>query len=955
MRHLRACVRLQFHRDFTFDHLIPLLDYFAELGISHIYASPILKARPGSTHGYDVVDPGQVNPELGGEAALERLVHALRRHGMGLIVDFVPNHMAVGGSDNPWWLDVLEWGARSPFAKFFDIQWNSPDPLLTGQPLVPFLRTDYGEALNSGEIQLHFDAATGSFYAAHFDHRFPLCPTTYNEILDLTLDESLKSLSRRFGQLDRSANYWHEAPELQRQLSIRAEEENLREQIALALKRFNVEPADGNATSTAEAREQNVQRFHQLLELQHYRLASWRAAADDINWRRFFDINELAGLRMEHAEVFAAVHKKMFDLIQRGLIDGLRLDHIDGLANPRAYCRQLRRQVTDLLRQRPASRRKLHFPIYVEKILAGDEQLATHWRVDGTTGYEFMNQVSLVQHQDTSAESLAGVWQQISGRSANFREEILEARRLVLTTSLSGDFESVAQNLLLIARTHINTRDFTLVAIRRALLELIAHFPVYRTYVTGCPRSPQDERYFSAALDGARSVLGESDGPLLDQLNLWLGGEPLYQLPPDDTRELRRKTLARFQQLTSATAAKAVEDTACYRSAVLLSRNDVGFDPWQMSAPVDDFHHQCRARQHNFPLNLLTTATHDHKRGEDTRARLTVLSEKPEWFIDQIGHWRLLAQSLRQELDDGQAPSAGDELVLYQTLVASWPLDLSPEDTSSEKMSDYLQRLKIWQEKALREAKLRTHWSSPNAAYEAACQNFLTALLSDDSTQELRNGIAEAAMALAPAGAINGLAQSLLRMTTPGVPDLYQGAEFWDYSLVDPDNRRPVDFAERTTALQRLHGAGEDILPELLRCWHDGHIKQFLIWKTLNCRRELPELFSLGEYHPVAVEGDEAERVIAFLRRKGPHVALIVVPRLPAGLLEDVKVPLIPADRWGNTRLRLPGVARGLDMSGAHGWQSLFSPARTVKSEWLLRDLLADFPVNVFLGNLPVR
>lgn len=953
MSHVRACVRLQFHKDFNFDKAVGLLDYFSSLGISHIYSSPILKARPGSQHGYDVVDPTRVNPELGGEEGLRRLVNALRERGMGFIADFVPNHMAVGGADNPWWLDVLEWGMRSPFAQFFDIQWNSPDPVLKGQPLVPFLRTDYGEALNGGEITLHFSAEDGVFYAQHFEHRFPLYPPSYPEILNLVPNAALRKLAQRFEQLAENSDCWRTARSMKRELCQCVLSENLDEAIKKALCQFNVPAANGDSDNAGSPdsdlnREEIVQRMHRLLERQNYRLASWRSAADDINWRRFFDINELAGVRMEEAHVFEAVHEKMFELIERGLVDGLRIDHVDGLANPRAYCHKLRQRVSGLLQRRPAALQKLHFPIYVEKILGGDEQLPVHWRVDGTTGYEFMNQISLVQHDPAGAEPLLGVWAQITGRSSNFHEETIEARRLVLTTSLAGDFESIAQNLLLIARNDIYTRDFTLAAIRRALLELIAHFPVYRTYATACPRARQDQEYFDKALTCARAALAENEGALLDHLNLWLGGEPLHQLPPGPIRELRRKTLARFQQLTSATAAKAVEDTACYRSAALLSRNDVGFDPCEFSVPVNQFHSLCQARLESFPHNLLTTATHDHKRGEDTRARLAVISEKFEWFIAQVAHWRILALPLRQETEDGVAPSAGDELMLYQTLLATWPFDLNPEEATGEKMATYLKRLCGWQEKSMREAKLRTSWSAPNARYEEASRHFLTMLLSDASTGELRQSIAETAMALAPAGAINSLTQTLLRMTTPGVPDLYQGTEFWDFSLVDPDNRRPVDFAERVAALEQFDETSNPS-HQLLQQWRAGHIKQFLIRQTLNCRREFPDVFADGDYWPVAVEGENAEHVIAFIRRLGNRLLLVIAPRLPATLLDTTELPLIPSDRWGDTRLTLPGI------DTAQGWQSLINQKHFEHTEGFLRDFLAEFPVNILLGQLDTK
>ena len=827
---LRATLRLQFHQGFTLDDAVPLVPYFARLGISHIYASPLLKARPGSLHGYDVVDPTRVNPELGGEAALERLVATLRKHKMGLIADFVSNHMAVGGNANPWWLDVLEWGISSPYARFFDIQWNSHDPLLKGQLLVPFLRTDYGEVLAANEIGLHFDTEQGGFYANHYDHRFPLYPPSYGEILRNTGVDDLLALVRPFEALERSPNYWQAAQELRQELAHIAQAPDIRLTIQHALTRYDVKP-DG------EFSQDNFNRLHNLLEAQHYRLASWRTAADDINWRRFFDINELAGLRVEKAEVFEATHAKLFELIEQGLVDGLRIDHIDGLANPRAYCRKLRRRLDSLQAKRPAPLTDEHIPIYVEKILGDGEQLPADWYTDGTTGYEFMNEMSLLQQDPVGEIQLSDLWTSITGRTANFMEEVREARAQVLSSSLAGDFESLAQELLLVARTDINTRDLTLGAIRRALFELIVHFPVYRTYAGVNGRSVQDRQIFEKALAGARTTLAESDWPLLNYLDLWLGGQRLCEMAPGANRKQRRKVIARFQQLTSPAAAKAVEDTACYRSAVSLARNDVGFDPQHFSTTLKDFHHRCSERAAHFPDNLLTTATHDHKRGEDTRARLGVLSERAVWFSEKVEHWQQQTGNLRSDLDDGLAPSPADELMLYQTLLGSWPLRLEADDAAG--MQTYLERLLRWQEKALREAKLRTHWSAPNTAYETVCREFLTRLLTDDAYRELRQDIAAAAMAIAPAGAVNSLSQCLLRTTLPGVPDLYQGADFWDFSLVDPDNRRPVDFEAHVAALSTHSN-----LKELVTQWRDGRIKQHLLATVLNLREAHAELVS---------------------------------------------------------------------------------------------------------------
>ncbi|UQY35164.1 malto-oligosyltrehalose synthase [Pseudomonas fulva] len=925
MTELRASVRLQFHKGFTLDDAVPLVDYFAHLGISHIYASPLLTARPGSMHGYDVVDPTRVNPELGGEAALQRLVTALRGKDMGLILDIVSNHMAVGGDANPWWLDVLEWGASSAHAKFFDIHWQSHDPLLRGQLLVPFLRSDYGEVLAAGEIELHFDAQRGLLYAKHYDHRFPLNPPTYGDVLRHSGHPELQALGQRFAALDDSAEGQRQAGALFRELVALASKAGDAVERALD----SLRPVDG----------ENFQALHQLLERQHYRLASWRTAADDINWRRFFDINELGGLKVERHEVFEATHAKIFELIENGLVDGLRIDHVDGLANPRAYCRKLRRRVERLLPRRPASLQGGRFPIYVEKILGEGEQLPRDWGVDGTTGYEFMNQVSLLQHAPEGEPVLAQLWSETSGRDADFMAEVREARQLVLTTSLAGDLEALAQGLLLVARDDIATRDLTLGAIRRALLELITHFSVYRTYVSAAGRSATDQAVFEQALEGARSTLAEGDWPLLEHLDRWLGGQALSELPPSPQRKRRAKMIERFQQLTSPAAAKAVEDTACYRSAVLLSRNDVGFDPQQFSAPLQAFHDGCLERARHFPANLLTTATHDHKRGEDTRARLAVLSERAEWFAERCQRWREMAAPLRAELEDGLAPSPGDELMLLQILLACWPLDLSADD--AEGLQTLTERLSAWQEKAVREAKLRSTWSNPNQGYEEACRNYLQAVLGSDQGAELRTQIRAAAAEIAPAGALNSLAQSLLRMSVPGVPDLYQGCEFWDFSLVDPDNRRPVDFAARRQAL-----ADGQSLAEALGHWHDGQVKQTLIAATLQARAHHPRLFAEGDYQPLEVQGTHAERVVAFLRSLGDQYAIVVVPRLGAALLGDSPLPLIAADQWGDTRIALPAVLADKALHSAFAATAPLAPG----GHLALRDVLRDTPVNLLIA-----
>ncbi|WP_438301747.1 malto-oligosyltrehalose synthase [Pseudomonas sp. NMS19W] len=913
---LRATVRLQFHKGFTLDEAVPLVAYFARLGISHVYASPLLAARAGSMHGYDVVDPTRVNPELGGEPALRRLVAALREHGMGLILDIVSNHMAVGGGDNPWWLDLLEWGRLSPYGEFFDIQWHSPDPLMEGQLLLPFLGSDYGIALQDGTLPLVFNAGAGTFHVEHYEHHFPICPGDYGELLkaDEPANEALKSLADRFSSLSYQTDARSQAIPLKEELQQLASDPHILQTIQRNLTHYDSKTAEG------------FQRLHQLLERQSYRLASWRTAADDINWRRFFDINELGGLRVERPAVFEATHGKIFQLIEEGLIDGLRIDHIDGLADPRGYCRKLRRRLDFLAPGR-------HLPIYVEKILGEGETLRTDWAVDGSTGYEFMNQLSLLQHDSAGEHVLGDLWQRRTERPAAFIEEARLARQQILNGSLASDCESVAQALLQVARDDLMTRDLTLGSIRRVLQALIVHFPVYRTYITAMGRSAQDEVFFQQAMEGARQTLNESDWPVLESVSAWLGGQPWRRKPRGRSRKILRHACVRFQQLTSPAAAKAVEDTALYRSAVLLSRNDVGYNTEQFSAPVSDFHAANQQRLATFPDNLLATATHDHKRGEDTRARLAVLSERSHWYAEQVELWRALARPLRH---DDQVPSSADELILYQALLGSWPLELHNDDQAG--FADYARRIWQWQQKALREAKLQSSWSAPNEAYENAAQSFTEQLLLAPEGELLRGALAKSVNSIAAAGALNSLAQTLLHMTVPGVPDLYQGNEYWDFSLVDPDNRRPVNYDLREQSVKPAPVA------QLLSNWRDGRIKQALIKQVLNLRAEHTELFRQGSYQALEVLGSQAHNVLAFAREHEGQRAIVIVPIRCATLLENGAVPQVDALGWGDTRVELPFAASDENLKG------LFSSTAVTKNRELeVSAALGDFPVNLFI------
>jgi (1->4)-alpha-D-glucan 1-alpha-D-glucosylmutase len=874
----RATARLQFFAGFTMDDAVAIVPYLARLGISHLYASPLLKARPGSTHCYDIVDHNEINPELGGEPALRRLVVALRAHDMGLILDIVPNHMGVGGADNAWWMDVLEWGRGSPYAEFFDIDWDPPDVRLQGKMLAPFLGCAYGEALGQGDIRLHCNPQTGALYIGYHEHHFPISPRSAALVLhgDARLDE----ISHQFADAQRlggRAAAHAAAGRAKAMLAAAGRTADGQAAIAAVLARF--EPA-----TTAGQR-----RLHELLERQHYRLAWWRAAADEINWRRFFDINTLAGLRVELPRVFEATHEKILALYAEGLIDGVRIDHVDGLADPRLYCRKLRRSMEAAGARRPADAPSGAPYILVEKILSAREKLPADWLTDGTTGYDFMDQLGGVLHDADGEAALTHLWTSLTGRPGEFETEELEARRQILRDNLASELNAAAAALARIARRDLQTRDYTLTALRRALTEILVHFPVYRIYAGRAGRSEADAQVMETALAGARRTFRSADRKLLDLVRLWLADEPPRRLAAGARRNERLRAMVRFQQLSAPTAAKSVEDTAFYRFGRLLSRNEVGSNPGQFALSVTGFHAACAARRKTLPAAMLASATHDHKRGEDTRARLAVLSEIPDEWEAALNRWMRLNAIIRK----AEAPAPADEIMLYQTLVAAWPLGLAADDAPG--IAAFAARVAAWQVKSLREAKLFSEWAAPDEDYEAACQAFLRGTL--DASRPLLAEIIGFAERLGPPGAVNGLAQALLRCTAPGVPDLYQGSEFWDQSLVDPDNRRPVDFAARAAALARRTA------PAALRDdWRGGEIKQAVIARTLAFRKEWPEIFAKGDYRRLQAHGPAAAHLLAFARRWQGRTVVVAVTRLAARF---TSLPA-PAGFWAETSLRLP-------------------------------------------------
>ncbi len=846
-------MRLQLHKGFTFADAKALIPYLVDLGISHVYSSPILTARAGSIHGYDVVDPTSVNTELGGEPGLRNFVAALRAAGLGLIVDIVPNHMAVGGADNPWWTELLRHGRASRYADFFDVDWECGDPDLRGKVLAPFLGRPYGEALAAGEIRLA-QSPKGEPVVRYFDNDFPIDPNDYAHIAECGFES------------------------------------------------FDTSNPSGRC------------QLHTLLERQHYRLAWWGVAGDEINWRRFFDINGLAGLRIEDPKVFEETHATLFRLYGDGLIDGFRVDHVDGLSDPPGYCRRLRHRLDEIAPDRRAY-------LVVEKILGAGESLPADWSVDGTSGYDFMDQVSAVQHDASSEEALAQLWHELTHRPAAFEQEETAARREILQRGFEAQLGAVTSALHTLARLDTRTRDTSAAAIRRGLISLLSHFPVYRGYAAGLKRSASDQMAFGKALNAAKDGSPASAHAVLDRLDRWLGGEEGGR----ETLRLRKLAGTRFQQLSAPVAAKAVEDTAFYRYGRLLSRNDVGFDAARLGASVASFHKAAADRLAAFPDGMLATATHDHKRGEDLRARLAVISEVPE-------AWETFVRRALALNPGAPRPDPGDEVMLYQMIAGAWPLDLDASNPAG--IGEFVERLAGWQQKALREAKLRTDWTEPNEDYEATARDFLHRLF------EPASGFLALAGPfidlIAPAGAVNGLSQAVLKMTVPGMPDFFQGTEFWDFSLVDPDNRRPVDYDRRRAALAAATEAGQ-----ILDAWRDGTLKQALIHAVLQLRQRAEALFARGTYMPLVVEGPLADRMIAFARIDTASALVVVAPRLVQGLLRPGERLQLDPDVLRHNTLALPPELH------RRSARNVFGEAVMMQPELRLDTLFAHFPVAV--------
>ncbi len=956
----RATYRLQFNLDFTFKQAAALAAYLAELGVSHCYASSYLKARPGSRHGYDVVDHAALNPEIGSAEDYAVFVAALKASGLGQILDVVPNHMGVMGADNAWWLDVLENGPASAKGNFFDIDWEPLNPELRGKVLLPLLGDHYGTVLNRGELRLDYEPARGEFSIFYFQHRLPVDPATYPRIVGHRIERlarvlgakhprylELQSLLAAFGHLPdrndvlRMAERQQDKEALKGQLiTLCANCAPIAGLIAENLAQFNGRANDAGSFDL----------LHELIQFQGYRLACWRVASDEVNYRRFFDINDLAGLRMEDPAVFAATHRFVLDLLAQGTLDGLRIDHADGLYDPAQYFRRLQQAVDG---KAPVPGEALPLYLLIEKILADHERLPDDWQIHGGTGYRFSNLVNNLFVDDAAEPRMTRIYQDFTGLFEDFAALAYGAKTLIMRTALASELNVLANRLARIAAANRDTCDFTLGRLREALTEISASFPVYRSYVADEHLSLDDRRHIAWAVALARKHSPAADTSIYGFIQDVLTTDIAHGRSAS-FRERVHNFAMKFQQFSAPVMAKGVEDTAFYRYHRLSSLNDVGGDPRRFGISVAAFHAATRQRAAHWPHGMLATSTHDSKRSEDVRARLNVLSEMPEKWDGMLQRWSRLNRSHKSSVDevDGtkgvEAPSRNDEVLLYQTLIGTWPLVL-PDDAG---LADYRTRIEAYMIKALREAKEHSNWINVNTDYETAMSRFVEALLAPGENNLFLADFVPQVQPIAHFGLQNSLAQTLIKLTSPGVPDIYQGCELWQFNLVDPDNRRPVDFVCRQTLLAEVKALLDAppaqwplLLRPLLADMSDSRIKLYVLWRSLALRGRWPEVFRDGDYLPLSVTGEGAEHVCAFARRYGKRALIALVPRLTVGLLrERTLLPLGP-EIWGDTAVELPG-----ELADCPWTNVLTGEEHRAAGSLPVAGLLACFPVALLAG-----
>jgi (1->4)-alpha-D-glucan 1-alpha-D-glucosylmutase len=917
----RATYRIQLHRGFGFRDATALVPYLARLGVSHVYCSPYLRARSGSTHGYDIIGHHELNPEIGSRDEYDEFIATLHRHDMGQIMDVVPNHMGVMAADNAWWMDVLENGPASAYADFFDIDWHPASAHLENRLLVPVLGEHYGAILEAGQLVLGFDASTGTFSIAYFQHRFPVDPRTYPLILEHAradfqgLAEAFAALPPREATAQSAGRNLTKEALKQRLTALCKESPPIAQAIAEAVRECNGTPGDAASFN----------RLHSLLDAQAYRLAYWRVASDEINYRRFFDINELAALRMEKEEVFEATHAFVFELIREGAVDGLRIDHPDGLYDPAAYFRRLQHKYVEVCGTGKALEPRRPLYVVLEKITASFEGIPVTWAVHGTTGYRFANLVNGLFVDESAAKAFTRLYSGYTGIDESFEEIAKRSRQLILRTALASELTVLANRLARIALKERATRDYTLNTLRQALAEVITSFPVYRTYF-GSEATSDDRRWIEWAVARARRRSRAADSTIFE----FISSSLLSEKP-----EMRAFTM-KFQQVTAPVMAKGVEDTSFYIYNRLVSLNDVGGDPATFGYGPNAFHGASADRAATWPHTMVATSTHDNKRAEDVRTRMDVLSELPAAWRLNLRRWARMNRSKKRILEGAQAPSRNDEYLLYQTLLGTFESPRSPEELAA-----YTERIESYMLKAVREAKVHSSWINPDTDYEGAVSTFVQGLLKPGRNLFL-DRLREAAKTVGWLGMLNSLSMTAIKLTSPGVPDIYQGTEIFDFSLVDPDNRRPVDYPKRRALLESFaEDATVARVRALFQSPQDGAAKLYLINRLLDHRRENPAVYREGGYTPVLAEGSKHANVLAFARVHEGAGVLTVASRLHASLgLGEGTLPCGEAV-WGNTTVAVPFLEEGTSLR-----HLLTGRSYTVRRGGLaVGDLFADTPV----------
>lgn len=980
-----ATYRLQLNAGFRFQDAERIVPYLAALGVSDVYVSPFFKARTGSMHGYDIVDHNQLNPELGSREDFDSYCESLGRHGMGQILDFVPNHMCIEGGENRRWLDLLENGPSSIHGNFFDVDWSPVKKELTDKVLIPVLGDQYGTVLDNGELVLSFE--DGAFFISYYEHRFPIIPKSYCPVLTLRLSELERLLHQNnegyqellsiVTAISHLPFYTERDPELVQE-RYREKEVIKRRLWNLCRENWAIKEFIDENVRIFNGEKGNPHSFDLLdgmLRNQIYRLAHWRTATDEINYRRFFDINELGAIRMENQQVFEETHQLLLELVREGKVTGLRIDHADGLYDPTDYFRRLQRACflqTGLALltgatggQAPPDEEKglieriLEMydemvsvssqakPFYIigEKILAKNEQLPEDWQVYGTTGYEFANAVTGFMVDTRNGREFDAIYSRFIQDKPNFAEIVYRKKMQIMKFSMGGEINTLGHYLNALSESNRHTRDFTMGSLVKALMEVIAHFPVYRTYTATRKVADRDRQYIEYAVSKAKRrnpAMSESIFTFIEDVLLLR----FYDSTSGREQEQWLDFVMRFQQLTGPVMAMGLEDTAFYVYNRLVSLNEVGGTPERFGITIEAFHGQNIERARSNPATMLNTSTHDTKRSEDVRARICVLSEDPASWQNCLRRWSRINRPRKVIVHGVRVPDRNEEYLLYQTIIGVWPA----QDEMGGVQRPLVERLKEYMLKAMREAKVNTSWINPDYLHEEAALHFVETILRDVPANGFLADLRRSIPGIIRCGMLNSLSHTLLKAASPGIPDFYQGTELWDFSLVDPDNRRPVDFEIRAAMLQELQAAELERGPralarELLETMNDGKVKLFLVWKLLYHRRAHRTVFEVGKYLPLEVHGQQSDNVCAFERYDDGKTLIAVAPRFFTRLCAQAGGLPLGADVWKDTRLVIPFESTGRIYRNVITGERLATSLWEGQTSFPLATVLADFPV----------